>query len=66
MSGFDYIRDYYHVPAKRGARVEYKGKSGTVTGTHGPHIRVRLDGDKRSNVYHPTDVLWTEMSSVEE
>lgn len=60
MSGFDYIKDYYGVPAKRGAKIEYNGKPGTVTGTHGPHVKVRLEGQKHSNCYHPTDLKWLE------
>jgi hypothetical protein len=58
MSDLDYIRDYYGVPAKRGARVEYEGKPGTVTGTSGPHITVKLDGGKHSLPYHPDDLKW--------
>lgn len=53
-----YIRDTYGVPAKRGGRVEYTGNGksiqGTITGSRGPHILVRLDGDKRSVPFHPT------------
>ncbi len=58
----DWIRNHYGVPAKRGGRVEYtpcEGSTdaparGTITGTSGPHLRVRLDGEKRSGRYHPT------------
>lgn len=41
MSDFAYICDYYGVPAKRGAVIEYEGKRGVVTGTHGPHIKAK-------------------------
>lgn len=55
---FDYIRRYYRVPAKRGARVRYTGareaKLGTVLSATGPYVRIRLDGEKRAHVYHPT------------
>lgn len=60
---FDYIRNYYGVPAKRGARVEYQGKLGTVTGTSGPHVTVKLDGSKLSFPYHPTDLRWLEVGA---
>lgn len=57
----DWIRAHYGVPAKRGACVEYtpcegskdEPRFGTITGTSGPHILVRLDGDKHSRPYHP-------------
>jgi hypothetical protein len=62
-SSFDWIRSHYGVPAKRGGRVEYTpcegskdlpGKIGTITGTSGPHLLIRLDGEKHSRPYHPT------------
>lgn len=53
-----YIRDTYGVPAKRGCRVEYIDNKtaiqGTITGSLGPYIRVRLDGDRYSVTLHPT------------
>ncbi len=56
------IRKTYNVPAKRGARVEYLAHDGelmegTITGTRGPHLRVRLDGNKFSTIFHPTWAL---------
>ncbi|MCA3247422.1 MAG: hypothetical protein ING29_13195 [Azospirillum sp.] len=51
----DYIRSYYGVPAKKGARVEAYGKPGVITGASGPHILIRLDGHKNAHPYHPTD-----------
>lgn len=51
---FDYIRERYKVPARRGQRVLYKGKPGVITGSRGCYIRVRLDGETESGVYHPT------------
>lgn len=54
----DYIRDAYNVPAQRGARVEYRQKGhkafGTITGSRGPYLRVRMDGSNKSAVFHPT------------
>lgn len=54
-----WIRDNYAVPAKVRGRVEYtgfKGKAyqGTITGTRGPHLLVRLDHAVVSSPYHPT------------
>lgn len=58
MSNLKYISDYYNVPARRGAAVRYRGKAGVVTGASGPHIRVRLEDEPSSRIYHPTDVEW--------
>ena len=56
--GMKWIRLYYKVPAKRGARVEYVGadlpRTGVVTGTCGTRLRVRWDGEKFSSIHHPT------------
>ena len=58
---FDYIRSYYGVPAKKGARVEItvRGvlRQGTITGAHNHYIKVRFDGDEKTfpGVFHPTD-----------
>lgn len=57
-SNMQYIRDTYGVPAQRGMRVEYAGgetpRRGTITGTGGCGILIRLDGDKHSLPFHPT------------
>lgn len=51
-----YIRETYGVPAQRGGRVEYthSGRLGTITGSRNAHLRIKLDGDRRSGIYHPT------------
>lgn len=57
-----WIRDNYGVPAKRGMVVTYSPcegskqppRTGIITGSRGPHLLIRLDGDTRSSVYHPT------------
>lgn len=53
-----YIRDTYGVPAKRGGRVEFTGSAlpimGTITGSKGARLRIRLDGATVSLNYHPT------------
>jgi len=62
------IRDYYKVPAKRGARIEftgdslgkfiygflYKGKKGTITGSYRNYLRVRFDSESDIKTLHPT------------
>jgi hypothetical protein len=54
----DYIRKAYGVPAERGGRVEYTGdgsaRLGTISGASGSRIRIRLDGETRLGLYHPT------------
>lgn len=54
-----YIRDAYRVPAKRGGRVEYTGdrngpRFGTIIGTYGAKLKIRLDGETWAGSYHPT------------
>jgi hypothetical protein len=56
------IRQRYKVPAKRGVRVEYLASDaellqGTITGSDGFYLRVRLDGNKHSSRSHPTRAL---------
>lgn len=48
------IRRRYRVPAKRGMRVRAHLRPGTITGSDGVSVRIRLDGEKRSAPYHPT------------
>ena len=55
----EWVRKNYGVPAKRGGRVEYNGsrsgpRLGTIIASVGPHLRIRLDGDKDALIYHPT------------
>lgn len=55
-----WVRKNYSVPAKRGGRVEYTGgktpEFGTIIGTRGPHLRIRLDGMDYTHPlpFHPT------------
>lgn len=57
-----YIRHAYSVPARKGQRVRYTGncarggeaRLGTITGASGQYLRIRMDGDRLSNIYHPT------------
>jgi hypothetical protein len=54
---FDYINQTYGVSARKGGRVEYTGNKtpqlGTIVGVDGPHLLIKLDGDKISRPYHP-------------
>jgi len=54
----EYVRRVYGVPAKRGARVKYRGeprvKRGTITSANHGRIFIRMDGDNHSGPYHPT------------
>ena len=53
-----YIRKYYGVPAKRGGRIVYTGgylpREGTIVGSIGAHLKLRLDGDNKASAFHPT------------
>lgn len=51
----EYIRTHYGVPAKKGMRVVVYDKPGVITGASGLYLRVKLDGAKHSDIYHPTD-----------
>lgn len=53
---FDYVRERYNLPfIKRGMRVKtHDGRTGSITSGYGSYIRIRLDGEKRSEIYHPT------------
>ena len=66
-----YIRDYYHVPAKRGGKVRRKDgrwTEGTIMSAHGSHLKVRFqtvnqDGEKRTyhvGYFHPLDLEYLE------
>ena len=57
-----YIRRTYGVPARRGGRVEYLASDGermfgTITGSRGGNLRVRLDVADHSMCFHPTWAL---------
>lgn len=52
------IRARYKVPAKRGVEIEYNGRKGLITGAKDAYLRIRLDGDANSKIFHPTDVKY--------
>ena len=53
--GLAYISKTYRVPAKRGTKVIYAGRAGTITSSIGGNIRVRFDDNRRRVIVHPTD-----------
>jgi len=48
------IRDQYGVPAKRGMNVIANGLKGTIVGSVGGILRVRVEGEQNIRVFHPT------------
>lgn len=58
--GLAYIRARYRVPARRGARVELRGKFGVITGSNGDHVQVKFDGEPRSVTAHPAELNYVE------
>lgn len=56
-----YIRSYFEVPAHRGTRVEFTGgkfpKQGTISGSEGMNLRILMDGEAFTGIYHPTQNL---------
>jgi hypothetical protein len=54
--GFEWMKQHYGVPARRGGRVIFDGKPGRITSTNAAgHLVLHLDGDPpRRRVYvHP-------------
>ena len=53
----EYIRNFYGVPAKRGGRISFtnakKAAQGTIIGSRGAYIRVRMDGSGMVHSLHP-------------
>jgi hypothetical protein len=50
------IRDAYLVPAKRGARIDFRGQPATIVGAtqDSLHLIVRFDDSLRTYRIHPT------------
>lgn len=60
----DYIRKHYNVPAKVGMRVgTEKGKGYILGSTAGVHLRVRIDGEKKSRYFHPNTIDYPEATT---
>lgn len=57
----EYIRRNYRVPVRLGAPVRFEGKNGRVCSVNGPYVRIRLDGETKARLYHPTwHITWLE------
>lgn len=59
----DYIRSHYNSLVKTGARFivdgqsKFYGKTGRIlSATDSARLRVLLDGEKRSRIFHPIDL----------
>jgi hypothetical protein len=64
---FDYIRNYYGVPACVGRRVVVDGQPGVIAEVQGHYIGVLFDSDKPSRILpcHPTSgVEYGDMGEV--
>lgn len=56
-----YVAERYKVPARVGAPVLFEGKPGRVVGASGPHVLIRLDGERLAIPYHPRwHLIWLE------
>ncbi len=57
---FEYIQDYYKVPAETGRVVEFTGdkepRRGVIVGCTGHYIKLQFDGEPKpqNGPYHPT------------
>lgn len=60
MSGLEWIRKTYGVPAKRGGRIKFtkyaggQPEFGTIILSRNQYLRVRMDGRKKLRTLHPT------------
>ena len=53
---FEYVKDYYGVPASLGRRVIVNGRPGIIAADRGHYIGVNFDSDKPGDISncHPT------------
>jgi hypothetical protein len=61
---FEYVKQYYGVPAELGRAVIVSGKPGVIVADRGHHIGVVFDGDDLTAIYpcHPTsEVVYGEI-----
>jgi len=56
MSNFEYVKEFYQVPAELGRKVIVSGKSGIIAKDRGHYIGVNFDEDKPGVIMncHPT------------
>ncbi|QOF76113.1 polysaccharide deacetylase [Variovorax sp. 38R] len=55
---YEHIRIRFAVPAKKGARVQFRGRLGTVVSLRGWVVKVRFDGTHFSFPYDPRELEW--------
>jgi hypothetical protein len=55
MDWMNWINNNYGTQYRRGQRVIAYGEKGVITGADGQYLRIRIDGDKFAQNYHPTD-----------
>ena len=63
-NGMEYIRDFYGVPAKRGAIVFYKGHRGVITGSKNAYLRVRIEDFDIVKTFHPKDLVFENLEEL--
>lgn len=59
---YEYVRNYYKVPAYIGVRVKVSDREGVLVKPRAPdqYVYILFDGDKRmSGPFHPTDPTYT-------
>lgn len=69
MKEFEYVRDYYGVPAEKGRIIYFKGKKGMIVADKGNYIGVTFEGEdpKSIHILHPTwEVKYGEMGEIKE
>jgi hypothetical protein len=54
---YDYLREAYGLNIGKGVRVQTPEGPGTVVGAD-RHVHVRLDGQKGSDPWHPSDIVF--------
>jgi hypothetical protein len=67
MTNFEYVREYYKVPAEIGRRVLVSGKAGIIAADRGHYIGVNFDADKPGVIFncHPTsEVEYGEIGAI--
>jgi len=55
---YEYVRNYYHVPAYVGVRVRLpSGREGVLVAAKSDlhYVHILIDGERRRGLYHPTD-----------
>jgi hypothetical protein len=56
-SALEYIRDYYRVPAFKGAKVKYNGIEAVIKGGNRAYIDLEFANKTMNGLYHPTSQI---------